>query len=151
MNPAFWPNYEGSVQDQPNGDEVVGWGQQPFMTEFNSKGRPVFDARLRRCEFQLSRVPVHLEGHSDHQAVGGGRDQRRARRSSTPVGTVRPQVTRWQVLGDASATGLTPVTSSRKTAFETAIPLAHAESFVAVRALDTHGHVLGTSKTVKAS
>jgi hypothetical protein len=61
------------------------------------------------------------------------------------------QVARWQVLGGTSATRLSPVTSSRKAAFETTIRLPRRESFVAVQALDAHGHALGTSKAVSAS
>ena len=30
----------------PNGDVFVGWGQQPYFTEFNSAGQQIFDARF---------------------------------------------------------------------------------------------------------
>src|SRR6185437_4230630 len=44
--PGLLANYEGSMQPLYNGDDFLGWGQQPFMTEFNGRGRPVFDARF---------------------------------------------------------------------------------------------------------
>ncbi len=56
---------------------------------------------------------------------------------------------RWEVLGGGSPRRLKGVTSARRTAFETAIRLRHGDAYVAVRALDARGHVLGTSRAVK--
>lgn len=148
--PGLLANYEGSVEPLYNGDDLLGWGQQPFITEFNSRGRPVFDARFvganssyRAFRYMWRGMPVTRPSVAT-----------RIRGRTTTVYASwngATQVARWQILGGASATGLTPVTSSRKTAFETPISLPRAESYVAVRALDAHGHVLGTSKAVRAS
>jgi hypothetical protein len=148
--PGLLASYEGSVQPLYNGDDFLGWGQQPFMTEFNSRGRPVFDARFvganssyRAFRYMWHGMPVTRPSVATR--ISG--------RTTTVYASWNgaTQVARWEVLGGASPTRLTPVTSSRKTAFETAIPLPHGESFVAVQALDAHGHVLGTSKAMKAS
>ncbi|MBJ7599661.1 arylsulfotransferase family protein, partial [Candidatus Nephthysia bennettiae] len=44
--PPLRSAYEGNVQRLPNGDDLVGWGQQPYLSEFDSHGDEVFDARF---------------------------------------------------------------------------------------------------------
>jgi hypothetical protein len=148
--PGLLASYEGSMQQLYNGDDFLGWGQQPFMTEFNARGRPVFDARFvganssyRAFRYMWQGMPVTRPSIATD--AGG--------RTTTVYASWNgaTQVARWQVLGGTSATRLSPVSSNRKTAFETTIRLPRRESFVAVQALDAHGHVLGTSKAVRAS
>ena len=52
-------------------------------------------------------------------------------------------------LAAAALLSLTRGPKGRRAAFETAIRLPRRESYVAVRALDSHGHTLGTSATVR--
>ena len=54
------------------------------------------------------------------------------------------QVAAWQVLAGPNAAHLRVVAKRAKTGFETAIRTGSAKAFK-VRALDAHGHVLGTS------
>jgi Arylsulfotransferase (ASST) len=146
--PGLLAEYEGSVEPMLNGDDFVGWGGIPYITEFNSRGRPVFDARFvganssyRAFRFEWHGMPVTRPSVA---ARAGGR-------TTTVYASWNgaTQVARWQVLGGGSAGALKPVASGRKTAFETRIRVPHGETYVAVRALDSHGHVLGTSKAVK--
>ncbi|MGH2857859.1 MAG: arylsulfotransferase family protein [Solirubrobacteraceae bacterium] len=147
--PGLLAQYEGSVQPQPNGDNFVGWGEQPYMTEFNSKGRPVFDARFvglnssyRAYRFRWSGMPVTRPSAAEQ--VSGGRATAYASWNGAT------QVASWQILGGASPSAMKVVASGRKTAFETAIRLPSAQTYLATRGLDGHGHVLGTSKPVQA-
>jgi Arylsulfotransferase (ASST) len=146
--PGLLAEYEGSVQPMFNGDELVGWGGIPNITEFNSRGRPVFDARFvgtnssyRAFRFEWHGMPV------TKPSVAAQTSGRTTTVYASWNGAT--QVARWQVLGGGSAGALKPVASGRKTAFETGIRLPHGEAYVAVQALDSHGHVLGTSKAVK--
>ena len=41
-----WRCTAGSVQQLYNGDTFVGWGEQPYFSEYNSKGQLLFDARF---------------------------------------------------------------------------------------------------------
>jgi Arylsulfotransferase (ASST) len=146
--PGLLANYEGSVEPLYNGDDFLGWGQQPFMTEFNSKGRPVFDARFVGANSSYRAFRYMWRGMpATRPSVATASRGRTTTVYASWNGAT--QVARWQVLGGGSASALKPVTASRKKAFETGIRLPHGESYVAVRALDAHGHVLGTSKAVK--
>jgi hypothetical protein len=148
--PGLLANYEGSVQRLYNGDNFVGWGQQPFMTEFNAKGRPVFDARFvganssyRAYRFMWRGMPVTKPSVAS-----------RVRGRTTTVYASwngATQVAKWRILGGGSPNHLRGVATSRKRAFETAVRLPHGERYVATQALDSHGKVLGTSKPAKVS
>ena len=120
------------------------------MTEFNSRGRPVFDARFvganssyRAGRFMWRGMPV------TRPSIATGTSRGATTVYASWNGAT--QVAGWRVLGGASASGLRPVTTSRTTAFETDIRLPSGASFVAVQALDAHGHVLATSKTIGIS
>ena len=147
-SPGLLAAYEGSVQPQANGDTIVGWGQQPFVTEFNSRGRTTFDARFvganssyRAFRFAWTGTPSTLPSAAARVKHG--------------VTTVwmswngATTVARWQLLAGDSPTALKPVGSARRSAFETGVRLTHGARYVAAQALDRHGHVLGTSKPVK--
>jgi hypothetical protein len=143
--PALSAAYEGNTQLLPNGDDFVGWGQQPYLSEYNERGRLVFDARFvnaissyRAYRFSWTGTPTQRPGIAA-----------RVKGSAVTVyaswnGSTR--LNRWRVLGGGSADSLKPVAGSRKQAFETAIRLRHFERYVAVQALDSHGRVLATSK-----
>ncbi len=146
--PGLLAEYEGSVQPMANGDNFVGWGGVPNLTEFNSRGRPVFDARFvgenssyRAYRYQWHGMPV------TRPSVAARRKGSKTTVYASWNGATR--VARWQVLGGGSPKRLRAVTAGRKTAFETGIRLPRGERYVAVRALDSRGHVLGTSATVK--
>jgi hypothetical protein len=55
------------------------------------------------------------------------------------------QVATWEVLGGPSAASLQPLRSAARAGFETRIPVPNRTAFVAVRAKDAAGTILGTS------
>ena len=57
-------------------------------------------------------------------------------------------IARWQVLTGTDAAHLTPAATVAWSGLETAIALDGTAAAVAVRALDAHGRILGTSKVV---
>jgi Arylsulfotransferase (ASST) len=145
--PPLRAAYEGNVQRLPNHDDFVGWGQQPYVTEFNPAGTPVFDARFvgatdsyRAYRFRWTGTPVTLPA----AAV-------RTTGSETTLyaswnGTT--ETVAWRVLGGSSATSLTRVGTATKSGFETPIRLPRRYPWVEVQALDAHGTVLAASKPV---
>jgi hypothetical protein len=148
--PPLLAEFEGSVQSQSNGDQVVGWGGQPYISEFDAKGRSVFDARFadqnasyRAYRFLWTGTPVTKP--SVAARVSRGKPTVYASwNGATSVAT-------WQILGGAGPSSLKPVTTAAKSAFETAVKLSRAEPYVEAQALDSRGHVIGTSKAAKVS
>lgn len=146
--PGLLAQYEGNVQPLSNGDGFLGWGEQPYFTEFNSRGRPVFDARFvdqnssyRAYRFPWSGMPASKPSVAARSARGTV--------SVYASWNGATQLSGWRVLGGRSATSLRPVRAAGKAAFETRIQVTHPGAYLAVQALDSRGHVLGTSKAIK--
>jgi hypothetical protein len=138
----------GSVRVLPNGNVFVGWGAEPFVSEFSSDGELLLDARFGAgySGYRAFRTPW--------SAGGQGRPSIAAKRNGT--GTVLwvswngdTQVQRWLVLAGASKGALRPLGTHPRAGFETAIQIAGQPQRLAVRGLDAHGKLLGTSPTLK--
>jgi Arylsulfotransferase (ASST) len=136
---------QGNQQALPNGDALVGWGSQRYFTEFAPDGRVLWNARLSVGyeTYRAYRMPwVGRPFTTPRAAVvrlrGGGMNVYASWNGATEVAS-------WQVLGGASPSALQPIDSALHAGFETRIPVSSTARYVAVRALDAGGGVLGTS------
>jgi hypothetical protein len=149
-SPSILARFEGSDQLLRNGDSLVGFGSQPWITEFNSHGKSVFDARFidANQSYRAYRYPW-----TGTPSVPPSVGTRTSKGTTTVYASWNGStaLAKWQVLGGSSPTKLSVVASAGKAAFETPIKLRHSSTYVAVRALDSRGHTLATSKAVKAS
>jgi hypothetical protein len=140
---------EGSLQRLPGGNVFVGFGSEPFFSEFSSRGKLLLDASLpqddgtyRTYRFPWSATPktkplIVAQGHgtvSLYASWNGATD-----------------VARWQFLAGPSAGSLSRVATVRKRSFETRVDLSTSATVFAVRAIDSKGHVIGRSAAVPAS
>ena len=141
--------FEGNAQFLPNGNIFVGWGAQPYVSEFSRSGALLFDAyfgdgkppgkdadtyRAYRFVWRghpMDRPVVVVGGDAGDASWNGATD-----------------VVRWQVLAGPGAGQLKPVQTVAKNGFETPIRLTKSAAFYAVRALGRDGKVLGTSEAV---
>jgi hypothetical protein len=148
-SPALAASFEGNVQPLPDGDEFLGWGQQPYFTEFSAQGEMVFDGRFvdanssyRAYRFPWTGTPVDAPAVA---AVTTG--------STTNVYVSwngATEVASWRVLAGVSPDALEVTATVYKQGFETQIPIA-AEPYVVVQALNSAGRTLGTSTVVHAT
>jgi hypothetical protein len=136
----------GSMQLAGKGNVVVGWGSAPFFSEFSRGGKLLFAAKWPGPDISYRVFLDSWVGLPTYPPRGA------ARRSSgkTTVyaswnGATR--VASWQVLAGSSKTHLTSAGGrTPKAGFETAISVSGSHTWFAVRALNSAGHVLGTSK-----
>jgi hypothetical protein len=149
-SPAVLASSQGNAQTLPNGNMFVGWGAEPYYSEFTSDGRLVYDARL----------PGPDESYRAFRATWTGRP------TSRPSVAVRPganrattvhaswngatEVSSWRVLAGSTSTALSPVTpTTPRTGFETTISTKSPGQYFAVQALDASGRVIATSRAVR--
>jgi hypothetical protein len=140
---------QGNVQILPNGNVFVGWGSEPYFSEFSRDGKLLFDASF----------PPELESYRAFRFPWKGQPQEAPAvvAESGPEDKVTlyvswngaTEVTTWQVLAGAGPDKLEPVGSVPRKGFETALLLQTNETYIAVKAKDSSGQVLGTSKTLK--
>ncbi len=145
--PNITANFEGSYQQLPGGDNFLGWGQQPYVTEFNAHNQVVFDGRFfggnstyRAYRFPWTATPA------DPPAIAATTGKNATAYVSWNGATT---VSSWRILGGSDPTKLATVASGAKRGFETAIKVP-SEPYVEAQALDGHGTVLGTSAAVRA-
>jgi hypothetical protein len=145
--PPLVADSQGNVQALANGDWFVGWGQEPFVSEYSPSGALLLDAHFpvheqcyRSFRFPWSATPAHpprfaFLARGTHSGVVYA-----SWNGATAVAS-------WQVLAGASATRLRPVGQAPRAGFETPIglPAKLAGPYLAVQALDLNGRVLGVS------
>ena len=150
-SPALSSGSQGSVQTLSNGDVFVGWGSEPYFSEFNAGGQLLYDAHWHGSyqSYRAYRSPwTGTPASPPAIAVGG------AASPSAPVTVYASwngatEVASWRVLAGASPTQLQPVASAPKNGFETTLVMPVAEPYVAAQALNGAGAVIGTSQTIK--
>ncbi len=144
---------QGDFQPLPGGDWFVGWGQEPFFSEFSPSGQVLFDAHLP-AQYQSYTVLKFPWAGTPEQppAVAVRREESKIGQHGGVVVYASwngaTQVTGWRVLEGASAARLKPVAEASRTGFETAIPSPGSGARLAVQALGASGQVLGVSVPV---
>jgi hypothetical protein len=134
----------GSVQALVNGDLLVGWGSEPYITQFTPDGRVRADLRMPPQQQSYRGYHQHWVGvpaTPPHAVVSDGKLY-----ASWNGAT---GVARWQLLRGSERTVLKPVSSARRTGFETAISLGGDGGYAAAAALDAEGRELARSATIK--
>jgi Arylsulfotransferase (ASST) len=136
---------QGNFQPLPDGDWFVGWGQEPYFSEYSASGRLLFDAHLPRSyqsftdlRFPWSGRPVDPPALAARRRKGGGLEVYASWNGAT-------QAAGWRVLEGASAAHLAAVAHAPYRGFETAIAAPDAGAYVTVQALGARGQVLGRS------
>ena len=134
--------YEGNLELLPGGGALVGWGGIRQVSEFGADGRLLLQLKLPYGDTYraylgawagrpTTRPAVAVEGRTLFASWNG-----------------RTGIARWQVLAGTDAAHLEPAGEQAWTGLETSIALDGTAKAVAVRALDAHGNVLGTSTVI---
>jgi Arylsulfotransferase (ASST)/TAT (twin-arginine translocation) pathway signal sequence len=139
---------QGSLQVLPNSDVLVGWGAEPYYTEFRNDGTLVLDAEFAEGQsYRAFRFPW-IGTPTEAPAVAVNRDGAKhltvyaSWNGSTETAS-------WQVLAGGSRSELVSIVAAPRTGFETSIGVVTSASYVAARALDASGTMLATSPAVK--
>jgi Arylsulfotransferase (ASST) len=139
---------QGNVQALPGGNVFVGWGAQPYFSEFTRDGKLLFDARLPRKAMSYRAYRSAWFGRpSSAPALAVRQIGSQARAYMSWNGST--ELARWRILVGTSASGLRPTATVARTAFETATTLPAGTRYVAVTALDATGHTLRASRTLR--
>jgi outer membrane protein assembly factor BamB len=150
--PAGWM---ANTQVLDNGDMFIGWGSQPFYSEYTRDGELIYDV-------------CHGDACHGDDIEGGGGSYRAYKAAWEGHPTTDPdvvieqneqgddhvyvswngatEVAQWRLVTGDDADAATEATVVDKTSFETAIPLETPAAYVAVEALDADGQVLGTGQ-----
>jgi hypothetical protein len=138
---------QGNMQRLENGDWFIGWGAEPYFSEFNASGTMLFDGHYPGAteSYRVYRFPWHATPSEPPavaaSAAGSGITVYASWNGATDVAS-------WRVLGGSSAKQLAPLATAPRNGFETSIDVSGSPAYVAVQALDGSGTVLGTSPAI---
>lgn len=148
---ALLATTQGNAQFFPNGNVLVGWGSQPYFTEFDRDGRVLLDGKFgprggetdsyRAYRAEWTGRPV------ERPTLVVRRDGERATAYVSWNGAT--EVASWQILAGRDVVHLEPVAEERRDGFETEIAFTTEAAFVQARALNERGAVLGSSRAVE--
>jgi hypothetical protein len=137
--------FVGNAQLLPNGNVVVGWGSKGFFTEYSKTGRLLLDAVWPGPNLSYRAFVQRWVGKPFFPPSGAAR-KKRGRTTVYASWDGATQVAAWRVVAGPNVRHLRTVAFKGKTGFETAIRLNAGYRVFRVKALDSRGHVIGTSK-----
>jgi len=140
---------QGSVQLLPGDQVFVGWGAQPYFSQFASGGELLLDGEMPAGDQSYRAFTFNWTGHpADGPAVVVHANP--ARGSAVYVSwNGATDVATWTVLAGKNRAGLATVGSQPQAGFETAISVDSEGPYFAVTAQDAAGRQLGRSAVVK--
>ncbi len=143
--PKTIASFLGNTQLLPNGNVSLTWGQTPFFSEDNSKGKVLLDAFWPVPDINYRTYVQKWVGIPYFPPSGAVRNNGgKATVYASWDGDT--QVVGWRVLAGTSVQSLKTVATKAKNGFETTIPLNGTYKAYEVQALGPKNKVLGTSK-----
>jgi hypothetical protein len=148
-DPPLLAPSQGNMQTLPDGNAVVGYGGVPAISEYGKDGSLLFDAHqpFDMSFYRAFRFPWSARPLTPPTALASLNDTEEETivHASWNGAT---GVAAWRVLtGEAPGT-LEAQAEIPAVGFESSTTLPQKHAYAAVQALDSAGHVLGTSKTV---
>lgn len=142
---------QGDSQLLPNGNLLVGWGALGRVSEFNRKGKLIFDATVPSGydTYRAYRSPwvgLPLTRPSVQAAKASGDDSH-----LDLVWNGATRVATWQLRGGSTKSHLRAYRAVAWDGLDTTMTVSDAPTYVRAVALDKQGHVLGRSPVVATS
>jgi hypothetical protein len=139
----------GNAQVLENGNVFVGWGRALAISEFSHDGMLLFDLRLQpeNRSYRAFRFPWNGHPSDRPAAVAERTSEEEVRVYASWNGAT--EVASWEVLVGPHPGKLKSLGSIPRDGFETAMVVRSTDPYVAARAKDRSGRVLGTSKAVE--
>ena len=140
---------QGNVQTLPGGNVFVGWGSEPYFSEFTEDGELLFNARFEPWGESYRAFRLPWSGEPDENpsvAAEAGPEDKVTLYASWNGAT---EVASWRVFAGPGPDDLEILDTVSRHGFETIIETRTAEPYVGVQAEDASGRVLGPAMAVK--
>jgi EmrB/QacA subfamily drug resistance transporter len=144
---GFTSDYMGDTQPLPNGNVFVGFGSEPYFSEYSQSGKLLFEGELPGPDLTYRATLQQWVGEPLVPPVGAAR---RTGGSTTVYASWNgaTRVVSWRVLAGNGTGTATPtvVATAARSGFEAAIPVPQGYESFRVQALDANGRTIGTSR-----
>jgi EmrB/QacA subfamily drug resistance transporter len=143
---GFESDYMGDTQPLANGNVLVGWGSEPYFSEFSRSGKLLFEAELPGPDLSYRATLEPWVGEPLTAPAGAAR-QAGGKTTVYASWNGATQLASWRVLAASGSASAKAVASAAKSGFETAIAVPPGASSFTLQALDAAGRVIGTSRS----
>ena len=142
---------QGNAQTLPNGNAFVGWGSEPGFSEFHEHGELLFDANFPAGveSYRAFRFPWVGRPAAEKPSVAAEPGPSPGEISVHASWNGATEVASWEVLAGPAPDRLRSLGLGPRSGFETSLAARTEGPYVAVRALDRRGGLLGSSATVR--
>ena len=139
----------GSTRTLPDGHVIVGWGTEPYVSEFAPDGRLLADAHLASGSASYRAFRSPWQARPSEPPVAVSRREATGRRSLFVSWNGATDVSHWRLGRGSSPDALRPVGVAQWRGFETVIPLGTGGGYAQATALDAAGRRLASSRVVR--
>jgi hypothetical protein len=140
----------GNAQMLPGGGMFVGWGTNPYFSEFDAHGRLVLDGMLIKGDPTYRSFIGEWAGYPTEMPAAAAR-HRSAGAVVYASWNGATEVATWNVLAGQTKTSLAKVATAPRKGFETAIAVPSRGPYFAVEPRDARGRELARSLPVRVS
>lgn len=148
-----------NAQQLSNGNMLVGWGQQPYFSEYTNDGKLIYDVcHGAECygdeyeggggSYRAYKAEWQGQPNTDPDVVIQQNQEGDGENSGEQMAYVSwngaTEVEQWRLVAGEDEDSATEQTTVDHESFETSLPLPEGAEYVAVEALDTDGNVLAT-------
>jgi len=141
----FNVDYMGSTEPLRGGNEFVGWGSQPYFSEYSASGQLLLEGVLPGPDITYRAMVEPWVGLPLYPPAAAAR-HRGGRTTVYASWNGATRVAAWRVMAGAASGAMKAVATRPRAGFETAIPVPSGYTTFAVQALDRTGKVIGTSR-----
>jgi hypothetical protein len=139
---------QGNLAGLPQGNWLMGYGNLPNFTEYDSAGRVLLDGALGRNVQNFRAYLAPWSGQpSTLPAIVAKRNGASVQVKTSWNGATG--IVSWQIFAGGSPTALVPLATLPKQGFETSGTLTSSAAYVESRALDANGNVLAASRATR--
>jgi EmrB/QacA subfamily drug resistance transporter len=144
-NGGFTSDYMGDTQPLPNGNVLVGFGSEPYFSEYSRSGELLLEGELPGPDLTYRATLEQWVGEPLSPPVGAAR-QADGKTTVYASWNGATRVVSWRVLAGAGAGPMAAVTTTARSGFETAIAVPQSYKSFEVQALGADGRAIGASR-----
>jgi EmrB/QacA subfamily drug resistance transporter len=141
----FETEYMGDTEPLANGNTFIGWGSEPYFSEYSRSGQRLLQASFPGSDLSYRETVDPWVGEPLTPPAGAAR-QRDGGTTVYASWNGATQVVSWRVLAGAGSGRLSAVASAARSGFETAIPVPVGYTRFEVQALNADRRVVGSSR-----
>ncbi|HEX3801786.1 MAG TPA: arylsulfotransferase family protein [Solirubrobacteraceae bacterium] len=148
-DPSMLATSQGSVQLLSDGNVFVGWGSEPYFSEYGPRANPRFEAKIGGGSNSYRAFRSQWVGRPAERPAVAAERVNHATVNVFASWNGATDVYRWDVLAGNTPDASTVVGTFARVGFETSMQVSTVYRYIAVRARDGDGRLIGRSAAVQ--